>query len=381
MWNNLAGYVMIQMQGVGLERFVNRALREGLGLWGIRRTGPHTLTAYVSIGDFYALHRVKDLRCRIRILEKHGLPIALSRMRFRKVMAFGWVFVIAALLFASRFVWFVRVEGCDAVKEERVRAALAELGIQPGIRRGSITTGGLGQAVMAADSRISWAGAELYGVVLQVSIREADLAPDILAEGAPRSLYASKDGVIRRITPLAGKALFHAGDAVLKGQKLIGGNLDSGAFVHARGEVIARVLYRFSYTAAPEQMVLARNGQSTEYIEIRVMGKAIAPAASPYAQFEAVQTGARELRALLPVEVAHITFYQLTRQPRMLSQAQLAQIAAEGVHARMKTGVAADARVLSAQDEMIVEADGGVTVILSVIAEENIAQSGAAYND
>ena len=58
MWNSLAGYVMIKIEGAGLERFINRAIREGLEVWNIARSGRNTMTACVSIGSFYALRRL-----------------------------------------------------------------------------------------------------------------------------------------------------------------------------------------------------------------------------------------------------------------------------------------------------------------------------------
>lgn len=379
MWNSLTGYVMIQVEGKGLERFMNKALREGLEIWGVSRTGRSSISAYVSVGSFYALHKLnRGLHCRIRILEKHGLPIALSRLRYRKVLAFGWILVLAALLIASRFIWFLRIEGCDQVSEAQVVATLAEMGVRPGISRGSITTSGLGRAVMATDPRIAWAGAEFYGVVLQLSIREAGETPAVLEEGAPASLYASKDGVLRRITPLSGKALFNAGDAVLKGQMLITGDLGNGIAVQARGEAVARVLYRFSCTAPYEQMLPARSGNAFTYVEASLLGHSLPPPAIPFENYEPERGEAHTLPALLPIKVAGVTCYELTEQPRVLTEEELAPIARAGAQGLMERGVERSARILSVQEEQQSE-EAGVTVILNVIAEENIAKSGALH--
>ena len=174
MWNSLAGYVMIKLEGAGLERFVNRAMEAGLSIWNVQRTGRNTMTANVSVGSFYALRKLnRNLGCRIHILEKHGLPIALSRLWFRKVLALGWIAVLAALLLSSRYVWFFRFEGCDQVTPAQLMATLEEMGIRAGTPRGQVITSQLGKAVMATDPRIAWAGAELKGVVLQLSIQEA----------------------------------------------------------------------------------------------------------------------------------------------------------------------------------------------------------------
>ena len=359
-----------------MERLVNRAMREGLEIWGISRTGRDTVTAYVSVGGFYALHRLsRGFRCRIRILEKHGLPIALSKLRFRKIMAFGWIAVLAALLLSSRYVWFLRIEGCDKVQEAQIVQTLAGMGIEPGVPRGDVKTSGLGQAVMATDSRIAWAGAELYGVVLQLSIREASDTPPVLESGEPASLYAAKDGVIRRITPLSGKALFNAGDAVLKGEELITGDLGNGMQVEARGEVVARVLYRFSYTAPYEQMVPARTGNTFTYTDVSLLGKSLPAPEIPFESYEEEREAPRIMTAALPVQVVQVTCYERKEQARLLSEAELEPIAEAGAQALMEQGVSHSARILSVQNELQTGADG-VTATLQVIAEENIAKSG-----
>lgn len=379
MWNSLTGYVMIQVEGKGLERFMNKALREGLEIWGVSRTGKSSISACVSVESFYALHRLnRGLGCRIRILEKRGLPIALSKLRYRKIMAFGWIFVLAALLVASRFIWFLRIEGCDRVSEDQIVATLDEMGIKPGIPRGSVTTGGLGRAVMATDSRIAWAGAELYGVILQLSIKEAEEAPAILEEGGPASLYAAKDGVLRRITPLSGKALFNAGDAVLKGQMLITGDLGNGIAVQARGEAVARVLYRFAYTAPYEQVLPAPSGNTFAYVEAGILGHSLPAPAIPFENYETERGEAHTLPALLPIQIVSVLCRELTNQPQLLTEAELVPIAQAGAQRLMELGVAHSARVLSVQEERQTN-EAGVTVVLNVIAEENIAKSGALH--
>ena len=377
MWNSLAGYVMIKIEGVGLERFINRAIREGLEVWNIARPGRNTMTACVSIGSFYALRRLnRSLGCRITILEKHGLPIALSRLRFRKVLLFGWVLVLAALLIASRYVWFLQIEGCDRVTEAEIIETLTEMGIVPGTPRGQVKTSSLGQAVMASDQRIAWAGAELYGVVLQVSIQEASETPAILQEGEPASLYAAKDGVIRRITPLSGKALFHAGDGVLKGQELITGDLGNGIQVEARGEVIARVLYRFSYTAPYTQVLPGPSGNTFTYTEISLGEWTAPPPEIPFADYEAERGKTRILGAGLPLSATEVVCHELVAMPQTLTAQELAPIALAGAREKMEAEVEKTARILSTQEEYSQD-EQGVTAVLHVIAEENIAQSGA----
>ncbi len=83
-WNSVAGYVIIEIKGKGLERFLNLAVQAGIEIWHVRRTGTTAITARVSVAGFYALHALlRGQNVRVRILEKRGLIMRLSRLRFR----------------------------------------------------------------------------------------------------------------------------------------------------------------------------------------------------------------------------------------------------------------------------------------------------------
>ena len=99
-WNSIAGYVIIDIEGAYLERLINSITKSGIEIWDIsRRRGSIRLS--VSIGGFYRLRPIlRQYPCRIRIVEKHGLTVALCHMGSRYVMAFGWVIALSALLIA-----------------------------------------------------------------------------------------------------------------------------------------------------------------------------------------------------------------------------------------------------------------------------------------
>ena len=104
-WHYLSGYVIIDIKGRGLERFVNRVVQSGGDIWSIKRTGTNSLRASVSVGTFYSLRPiVRQCGVSISIAEKRGLIISLSNMRGRKVLLYGWLAVVALVLSASRYI-------------------------------------------------------------------------------------------------------------------------------------------------------------------------------------------------------------------------------------------------------------------------------------
>lgn len=48
-WHYLSGYVIIDIKGKNLERFLNRVVQSGGDIWHVRRTGSESVRACVSV--------------------------------------------------------------------------------------------------------------------------------------------------------------------------------------------------------------------------------------------------------------------------------------------------------------------------------------------
>lgn len=377
-WNYLTGYVIIEVKGRGLERFVNRAIHAGVMLWHIRRTASDAITARVSVGGFYELRPIlRGTGLRVRIIGKRGLPIFLSRRRARKVLLFGWVFVIAAIVAASRFIWYISIDGCDVVKPAQIIQTLTELGVETGSPRTAVATFDLGGKIMASDSRIAWAGVRLEGVILRVSVVEAQPYVPEDDDDTPSSLFAKKDGVITSVVVEGGKAKVAAGDAVIAGQELITGvirNDELGTILaRAKGTVMAQVLYAVSATAGPMMLLPVRSGEPVRTVRVSLFG---------YSLGEKEETGREEVSVgkwrltgcFLPVIFEQVDSYALVKEPAAASAEQLGEKAHQTAESAVLAQIPESAAMLSKKSETTVNEDGSVTVTVTVITEENIAE-------
>ena len=89
-WHYLSGYVIIDIKGKNLERFLNRVVQSGGDIWHVRRTGSESVRACVSVATFYALRPiVRQCGVRISIAAKRGAVVSLVSGR-RCCMA-GWL--------------------------------------------------------------------------------------------------------------------------------------------------------------------------------------------------------------------------------------------------------------------------------------------------
>lgn len=379
-WNSLAGYVIINIEGAYLERLINHITQSGIEIWNLKRQGG-CIRLCVGVGGFYRLRTIaREYPCRIRILEKHGLTVALCHMGSRYVMAFGWILALGALLAASRFVWIIDIEGCSSVEQATVQQVLKERGVSPGARRGRLDTAAIADAVMASDGRIAWAGAQLTGVVLQVSVKEATEGTEIYTQGAPCSIFAAESGVITSITALSGKPKVNAGDAVQAGDELISGNLGGGILTEARGTVTAEVLHRYTYYAPWEQELLLPTGEKQKGLWIEFMGKTVVPCIPPYDEYQMGDTQRHTFTSILPITICSAEYSELSEGRGLAPATKLMEIARAGAEAQMYEQLPAEATIISKKTAFTND-DEGMTCTIELVAEQNIAIIGEVLPD
>lgn len=376
-WKYVRGYVKISIKGAALERLVNRAVIGGVSMWDVKRLSAGVLEAYVDVRGFRRLRSMtRGLDCSVALIEKRGLPFFFNRNRARPVLLWGWLAVAAAALIASRFVWIVRVEGCSAVSESEVFMAAEAFGISVGVPKASFAPSELGAYIAGCDSRIAWAGATLSGIVLTIEVVESDVPPAVQRIEEPRSVYASKSGVIVRVRAYTGSPAVYEGAVVSEGDLLISGLVgteERPMAVAAAGEVLARVAYTFVGRASADEMLPVRSGASEPYALVE-LPFAIWGERPEYASYElvpeAVVSGGR---GVFPFTYTRGVCYELA-DAAVADKALLLELAAERANAAMESGLPRDAVVVSKQTETA-ELDGGaVRVVITVETEEAIGE-------
>lgn len=382
MWNSLCGYVMIRMDGLGLERMLNSMLQAGIPVWNVRREGRTRMTAEISAKDFLRLRSLrKGARCRIHIAERHGMPFLLARFRFRKLLVLGALLCFALLAAAQTRVWHIRVEGCARVPEAVVLRALAEAQAEVGMACANVEAAALGQAVRAYDSRIAWTGIRLDGVIMQVQVVEAEPIPELPDKSQPADVVAKKDGIVERVTALSGKASVKPGDAVRLGDILIRGDITrEGAaerlLVYAEGEVFAQVWYTASVTLPNTQQRLLRSGRTAPYRAVLIAGYPVYRTAVDYDAYELETTDDAVFRGLiLPVRQVRGVCHELTEQEVIADQEEILSEALFRAELEAIERVPKTARILKKVSETTVLEDGGITAVVAICTQEQIGMT------
>ncbi len=378
MWNSLCGYVMIRLDGLGLERMLNRMLQAGMPVWNVHREGRARMTAEIRAKDFMQLRALRrGARCRIHILERHGMPFVIARFRFRKLLIAGAILCFAAILAAQTRIWNIHVEGCTRVPEAVIYRALDSAKVQPGMPRSGVETSALGQIVRSFDERIAWAGARVEGVTLCIQVVEAEPIPGRPDKSSPTNVVAQKDGIIERVTALSGKSSVAPGDAVRAGDILIRGDItrEGGQqmLVYAEGEVLAQVWYTQSVTLPCKQEKLMRSGQSVPYRSLLIAGLPVYRTSQPFDAYELATSGEEKMTGLiLPVQFLSGDCYELTLQQVPAPKEDVLAEALFRAELQALDKVPKESRILKKRSEAVELPDGSIKATVAICTQEQI---------
>lgn len=387
MWQSVEGYVIIQIEGAGVERLLNRLQAAGIPVRDVARSGRGVCRCRLRPRDFRRLHALcGGCRCRVRILRRGGLPIRMARLMRRRALLCGLLLAAAAIAFFSTRICIIRVVGCERVAERTVLRSLASLGVSAGRPRSGLSLPALAERLMASDERIAWAGLSLDGVVLTVEIVETRTAPAPVDPKTPCDVVAVKDGVIVSATAIAGNPLVRAGDEVRAGDVLIAGDLtredsQTPLRVHAFGQVRARVYYFAEAAVQEREQTLQPSGRSVPYRAAYIGGWKLFESAVPYEEYRLldVQAGAFS-GAALPLRVVEGVCEELVLSPRTLTQAERREQAAYEAEQGAFLRVPADAEIVE-KTVTYTEEEGCTIAVVCVVTEESIGMERELPHD
>lgn len=280
-WNFLKGYVIIKVEGLTLERFLNLAATKDIYLWDINRVGYTTLEMKATIQGFKALKEiVKRVGCRVEIVDKRGLPFILYRLKHRKMLAFGFFIFIGVIIFLSSLIWNIEVIGNEKVRTEDILKVLEKEEIKNGIIKYKIDKDYTKHLLLNEFDTFSFLSIEIKGTKLIIEVKEQDLPPEKIDMDAPCHIIATKKGVIVKAIAKNGKAIVRKGDVVKKGQILITGSIsdeysEEQILVHAEGEVLAKTVYNYRLDEPIVKTIKEETGRVYERRELKVGQKGI----------------------------------------------------------------------------------------------------------
>lgn len=251
--NYIHGYLRIVVEGYYIERFINICRKKQYMMWNIKKNNDIQLTLNVEIKNFKEICRIaRKTQCKVKIKAKRGLPFLLNKYKKRKIFALCLIVILFAIIFSSNFVWNIEIIEENGETIENIMADIQEAGLNIGELKSKIDTKEIINKVRLERDDIAWMGIELKGTNAIVRLVKADEKPEIIDEDEYCNIVSDKNGVITKINAQDGTANVKVGDTVSVGDVLINGWMEGKytgiRYVHAKGEIEARVWYTMNKT-------------------------------------------------------------------------------------------------------------------------------------
>lgn len=381
MWKNWYGYVILQVEGLNLARFLRRLLANGIRVFRIRRIDETTATLGILARDVRRLRPIRRReRCRIRILERHGLPFVWRRVRMRPVLLYGIPLCVCILWIALMRIWCIRIEGAVRTDPDEVAALLDEHGLSVGKRpRGSVL-------ILAADdlsARLkdaAWVSLNRDGVVLTVTVHESTLQHETIDWSIPAHIVAQKDAVVVSVETKRGQTAVAPGQTVQRGDVLISGHVvyseDRTPYdTHADGRVLGACVYTADAELPTTAVALEPSGSVETVHEILLLGHALWSVSPSFGQFRITSDETTAVSSFgIPIAVRTVALEELVERERVLTERERREQAELAATTDAMALVPHDARICSIHTVMQTE-NGVERVRCTIVTEEDIGIS------
>lgn len=222
---NKMGIVTVQIEGFFTERFINLCKINNIKIWDIRNIVKGVIRFKINIYDFKKLRKVaKKTKCKVMIKNKKGLYFTLFKYRKRKLV---FLLVFLAIIFSivsSTFIWSIDISGNINIPNEKIISELKNSGVYVGKNKIGINKKNVINDFRTRMNDVSWIGLQIEGSKAIVEIVEkTKLDDNDLQNTRLGNIVATKSGLITKIIPENGTAVFKEGSFVEEGSVLIEG--------------------------------------------------------------------------------------------------------------------------------------------------------------
>lgn len=270
----LTGTVTFRAQGGLCERFLNLLTRgdTAIPLWDIVYE-ENAVTAVMRAADYRLVRPVaRRTGTRVRAINKSGLPFCARPLMKRPGL---WVGTAVALvlytLLASRM-WVIEVNTDDPSADAAVKACLAENGVAIGKRMNDVDLAAVQLHAIAQIENLHRLSLYFDGSIAHVDVQweqEGSTVPDT----TPANIVAAHDGRIVSMQVTSGQAMVKTGEAVVKGDLLVCGAIETTAGVllrHSTARILAETEHTFEETI-PLREQITREGVVVEQSALRLL--------------------------------------------------------------------------------------------------------------
>lgn len=276
----ITGYVSIEVEGYYIEKFINICRNNGIYLECLKREKTTIIHANIPVKEFKRVAKIaKSNKCKVKIKEKKGLPFFLNKYRKRKIFVISLVIMLLSLVALSKFIWNIEITGNVNISNSEILEIVKSEGLEIGKLKNKVDAKKIVEKIRLQRSDVSWVGIKISGTNAVIEIVEADKAPEVIDKDEYCNIVAKKDAMIINANAQNGTLQVKEGDVVKAGSVLIAGWLEGKytgtRYVHATGEVTAKVWYSEKEKIYYKQKVKNKTGNSEKKYSININNFAI----------------------------------------------------------------------------------------------------------
>lgn len=247
----ILGYVSFSADGGNPEKLLNLAAHRGAQLWNLRRRGT-LLYGCVLLRNFKVLEEcASNAGVSISVESRHGFFVTASKHRKRYGFLLGTTLFLSILWYFSGYIWVINIEGNKTVDKREILYTLNELGLSPGVRRGSLDAKQISQQALLKMPELSFMHINIDSDTANVEVGERAYEPEIVPANIPCNIRAAETGIILKIVTSNGTAMVKPGDTISKGGLLVSGvvlepKTSVTRYLHAGATVVAKTKHQLS---------------------------------------------------------------------------------------------------------------------------------------
>lgn len=223
--NWLLGYVVIQLRGNELPRFLRLCSNKGIFLWNVSYGEWNEIQICMRKRDVFRIRDIlRKTKTGIKIRKRYGLPFVLVRCRKKTVYFICLALAMFVLLLLSQYVWRVEIVGNSYLSKERLNTYLEDKNWGVGVKKKELNLPEMEKLMLKDFPEIIWNSVSVRGTTLYISVKEQIPSDEIhLKEFEKQDLIAPIEGTVKKIYVRHGTAAVAVGDKVKKGDVLVHG--------------------------------------------------------------------------------------------------------------------------------------------------------------
>lgn len=280
LFQRLKGTVRTEICGAFPEAVLNACAMNAVLLWDLTCVDEYSIHVTVYENQLEDLKAAAERSmCQLKVLSQKGGSRERRLLGKRLWLLISALVVTGLLCLSSLFIWEIEIRGCESLSSGQVLRALSDCGVERGTYWPGLSSDLVRSQMLSLLPELAWMTVNVSGSRALVLVSEREEKPEIYLESRGRDIIAGKTGIITQMQVLNGTALVSVGQAVLKGETLVSGLVESLSnpprIICSQASVIADTWYELCAVCPLEQELKTDEKLSWQRFAIKIGKKRI----------------------------------------------------------------------------------------------------------